>query len=208
VEQPGPDELPAVAWCRRSAWCGSISRRCWCEHPQETGAQRRLGKEDSHDTDTWKSTRRRLRLAVAGAVVLTALTATAAASASLPPERGASAVRRAAGARSPFPGFVLDRGRYRTIEASDLACGSPLRHQRRRPDHRRARQGRPRWHPDSESGFLRDARGRTVVVDVPGAKGTEAIKLNNRGQIAGSYGAAWRRRPRRRRASTATGGRR
>jgi hypothetical protein len=41
--------------------------------------------------------------------------------------------------------------------------------------------------PDSESGFLRDARGRTSVLDVPGAKGTEATKLNDRGQIVGFY---------------------
>jgi hypothetical protein len=41
--------------------------------------------------------------------------------------------------------------------------------------------------PDSESGFVRDARGKTTVFDVPGAKGTEAVKLNNRGQIVGFY---------------------
>jgi uncharacterized membrane protein len=41
--------------------------------------------------------------------------------------------------------------------------------------------------PDSESGFLRDQRGRLTVLDVPGAKGTEAARINDRGQIVGEY---------------------
>ncbi len=40
---------------------------------------------------------------------------------------------------------------------------------------------------DSESGFVRDRRGRFTVFDVPGARGTEAVKINNRGQVASSY---------------------
>jgi uncharacterized membrane protein len=41
--------------------------------------------------------------------------------------------------------------------------------------------------PDSESGFVRDQRGRTTVLDVPGAKGTEAVKVNDRGQVVGTF---------------------
>jgi probable HAF family extracellular repeat protein len=41
--------------------------------------------------------------------------------------------------------------------------------------------------PGSESGFVRDRRGRFSVFDVPGAKGTEANRINDRGQIVGEY---------------------
>jgi uncharacterized membrane protein len=36
-----------------------------------------------------------------------------------------------------------------------------------------------------ESGFIRDTRGRITTSDVPGAQGTEAYGINNRGQIVG-----------------------
>jgi hypothetical protein len=39
--------------------------------------------------------------------------------------------------------------------------------------------------PDSESGFVRDRRGRITVFGIPGAKGTEAARINDRGQIVG-----------------------
>jgi probable HAF family extracellular repeat protein len=41
--------------------------------------------------------------------------------------------------------------------------------------------------PDRESGFVRDGRGRISTFDVPGAKGTEAVKINDRHQIVGRY---------------------
>jgi hypothetical protein len=95
----------------------------------------------------------RLRLAVAGAVTLTALTTATSAAMAPPvqtstpqmsrPDPGTASSARSGDPTRPrtqFPGFVLDRGRYRTIEAAD-----------------------------------------------PGAKGTEAVKLNNRGQIVGFY---------------------
>jgi uncharacterized membrane protein len=34
---------------------------------------------------------------------------------------------------------------------------------------------------------VRDKRGRVTVLDIPGAKGTEAVKLNDRGQAVGEY---------------------
>jgi uncharacterized membrane protein len=44
-------------------------------------------------------------------------------------------------------------------------------------------------------GFLRDTRGRFRTIDVPGAKGTTASRINDRGQIAaGTYhGYVWRK---------------
>lgn len=36
-------------------------------------------------------------------------------------------------------------------------------------------------------GFLRDARGRFATIDLPGAKATVANRINDRGQIVGSY---------------------
>ena len=38
-----------------------------------------------------------------------------------------------------------------------------------------------------DHGFMRDRRGRITTIDVPGARGTAAQKINNRGQIAGVY---------------------
>jgi probable HAF family extracellular repeat protein len=122
----------------------------------------------------------RLRLAVA-AVVLTALTTAPAA---------AGTVRSGdpTGPRTQFPGFVLDRGRYRTIEAPEPGVWQfPFDiNDRGQISGEYVRVGADGI-PDSESGFLRDARGRTRVLDVPGAKGTEAVKLNNRGQVAGTF---------------------
>jgi probable HAF family extracellular repeat protein len=158
-----------------------------------------------------------LRLAMAGAVVGTVLTAAAVASSPTPMEvRAAGLARLVAGdpgsgpsagtglrarsgsstarsgdrngPRSPFPGFVLERGRYTTIEAADpgvLQYPFDI-NDRGQIAGESVRVGADGI-PDSESGFVRDKRGRTTVFDVPGAKGTEAVKLNNRGQIVGSF---------------------
>jgi uncharacterized membrane protein len=90
--------------------------------------------------------------------------------------------------RTQFPGFVLDRGRYRTIEAANPGAWQfPFDvNDRGQITGEYVRVG-PDGIPDSESGFVRDARGKTTVFDVPGAKGTEAVKLNNRGQVVGSF---------------------
>ncbi|MGH9249480.1 MAG: D-alanyl-D-alanine carboxypeptidase family protein [Acidimicrobiales bacterium] len=92
---------------------------------------------------------------------------------------GASATDRP---RSATPGFVLREGRYREFEAPSprveifpsgindrgYVTGEYIR-------------------PDRESGFVRDPRGRISTFDVPGARGTEAVKINDRRQIVGRY---------------------
>ncbi|MGH2473946.1 MAG: hypothetical protein ACRDIL_01675, partial [Candidatus Limnocylindrales bacterium] len=84
--------------------------------------------------------------------------------------------------RSATPGFVLSEGRYREFEAPDprvelfpsgindegYVTGEYIR-------------------PDRESGFIRDGRGKISTFDVPRAKGTEAVKINDRRQIVGRY---------------------
>ena len=105
---------------------------------------------------------------------------------------GAAGVRARSGdpsgPRTQFPGFVLDRGRYHSIEAPEpgvlqypfgINDGGQISGEY-------VRVGSDGI-PDSESGFLRDRRGRTTILNVPGAKGTEAVKVNNRGQVAGAF---------------------
>ena len=48
-------------------------------------------------------------------------------------------------------------------------------------------RGRLRRRHQGDHGFMRDRRGRITTIDVPGARGTAAQKINNRGQIAGVY---------------------
>jgi probable HAF family extracellular repeat protein len=146
---------------------------------------------------------RRLRLAAVGAVMLTATaTMTAAAAVEAPPVQslapqasrpgpGTGSTTRSNGTaspRSPFPGFVLERGRYTSIEAPDPNVWLfPFDiNNRGQLTGEYVRIG-PDGVPDSESGFVRDKRGRVTVLDVPGAKGTEAVKLNDRGQAVGEY---------------------
>jgi probable HAF family extracellular repeat protein len=84
--------------------------------------------------------------------------------------------------RSATPGFVLSDGRYRAFEApsprvelfpSGINDGGYVTGEYIRPDR--------------ESGFVRDGRGRISTFDVPGAEGTEAVKINDRRQIVGRY---------------------
>jgi hypothetical protein len=108
---------------------------------------------------------RRLRLAVAGAAVATVLTT---ATASTTP-------------RSQFPAFLLDRGSYTSFEAPDPDVRlNPLGINNRGVT----------TNPDSLSGRMytpTDRRGRITVFDIPGAKGTEAARINDRGQVVGLY---------------------
>jgi probable HAF family extracellular repeat protein len=122
---------------------------------------------------SWSRARR------AGASLAALGVAAAAASAAAPAPVEASAVDRP---RSATPGFVLSEGRYREFEAPSprvelfpsgindegYVTGEYIR-------------------PDRESGFVRDERGRISTFDVPGAKGTEAVKINDRRQIVGRY---------------------
>jgi probable HAF family extracellular repeat protein len=85
--------------------------------------------------------------------------------------------------RSPFPGFLLERGKATPIEADDPAVQVfPTGINNRgvivgeyvRPDVR-------------ESGLRRDPDGTITTFDVPGAAGTEATDINDRGIISGAY---------------------
>ncbi|MCT9075967.1 hypothetical protein [Streptomyces fulvoviolaceus] len=86
---------------------------------------------------------------------------------------------------APTPGyhaFVLDKGRYTSADSPDPAaqlCAFGI-------DHRGRVSGEYERATD-ESGFVRDPSGEVTVFDVPGAKGTEAIKINDRGEVVGHY---------------------
>jgi probable HAF family extracellular repeat protein len=95
----------------------------------------------------------RQRLAVAGAVVLTALTTA-----------GRYRTFRFPGARSTLAAKINDGGQI-TGTYSNTADD-------------------PRENP---TGFLRDARGRYTRIAVPGAVTTTAVGVNNRGQVVGQY---------------------
>jgi probable HAF family extracellular repeat protein len=132
--------------------------------------------------------RRRLRLAVAGAAVLTALTV-ATAAASPPTPRGAATAMGAArlGAdtrpRSLSPGFLLDRGRYTTIEAPGATGETGVRG----INNRGVIVGGARGGGRPDRGFLRDTRGRFTAIRYPGARSTLASKINDRGQVIGYF---------------------
>ena len=127
----------------------------------------------------------RLRLGVAGALVVTALAAgTAAASA---PAGATSARKPDATPRGLALAFLLDRGRYSSFEAADptveLFPGDINNRGQISGEYQRSDLVRI----TSESGLYRDPRGRITTFDVPGAKGTEAAKLNDLGEVAGNY---------------------
>ena len=83
---------------------------------------------------------------------------------------------------SPTPGFLLDRGRYTTIEiCGALVETAPLGINDRGEMAGAYEDGK------SDRGFMRDRRGRVPTIDVPGAQGTAAQKINNRSQITGVY---------------------
>jgi probable HAF family extracellular repeat protein len=152
--------------------------------------------------------RRRIRLAVAGAVVLTALTA-ATASASMPSAEGARAQETAGlapgsaarpghngggtgtrqDATSQFPGFVLDRGRYTTFDVPGATAGvTPTGINDFGQVVGKYNTGTSSSGAGaSEHGFLRDRRGRVTRIDLPGARSTATSRINDRGQIAGVY---------------------
>jgi hypothetical protein len=87
-------------------------------------------------------------------------------------------------------GFLRDdRGRFTRLDVPDAAGGTtqPVRLDDRgrivgnyRPG-AACRDAPPR-------GFLRDERGRYTTIHVPGARQTQALGINNRGQIVGDYG--------------------
>ena len=123
---------------------------------------------------SWSTGRR-----AAGSLAALAVASTMVTVAATPAPAEASAAARP---RSATPGFVLSEGRYQEFEAPDpsvelfpsgindegYVTGEYIR-------------------PDRESGFVRDPRGKISTFDVPGAKGTEAVKINDRRQIVGRY---------------------
>jgi probable HAF family extracellular repeat protein len=84
--------------------------------------------------------------------------------------------------QSQIPGFLLDRGRYTTIEIRNARVETaPLGINDRGDIAGAYDDGK------GDHGFMRDRRGRIITIDVPGARGTTAQKINNRGQITGVY---------------------
>jgi probable HAF family extracellular repeat protein len=142
--------------------------------------------------------RRRLRLAVAGAVMLTSLTAaTAAAAPTLLGGQAPAMTRPGASpdqdprAGSPPPGFLWERGRFKPVAIprglEDLAPQgiAPIG-----INDRGQIVGTYGVLDVDTHGFLLDRRGprgRFTKVDVPGAKGTQPQGINDRGQIVGKY---------------------
>ena len=142
---------------------------------------------------------RRLRLAVAGAVVVTALTVTGA-GASVPTSMGGADARlgrlgagvspttsRPADSstrpRTPIPGFLLDRGRITKFDAPQ-ASGETA------PSSINNHGQIVGAYVDADvtyHGFLRDKAGRFTTIDIPGAKGTSLYRINDRGQLVGRY---------------------
>ena len=114
--------------------------------------------------------RRRPRLAIAAAVAFAGLTATmAGASVQSPP--------------GLLRGFLVDRGRYTPI-------ASPAAGVRLVPlgiNDRSQMVGEYIVDDRQERGFVRDRQGRVTPFDFPGALATAPEKINNRGQIVGSY---------------------
>jgi probable HAF family extracellular repeat protein len=100
---------------------------------------------------------------------------------STPSPRG-TGQRTGPGPLGPFPGFRLDRGGSTAFEAPEPGVLLiPL-------DVNNFGQITGEYiRPDSESGFVRDRRGRFTIFDVPGAMGTEAAKINDLGQVAGNF---------------------
>jgi hypothetical protein len=122
----------------------------------------------------------RLRLAVAGAVVLTALTAatTAAAATTMGEHADASP-------RSLTPGFLLDRGRYTTLEVP----GATVETAASGINNRGQIVGVRLEADETFRGFVLE-RGRFRTFAAPGAAITFLADINNRGQIVGATASA------------------
>jgi hypothetical protein len=144
--------------------------------------------------------RGRLGVLVAGSLVVMALT-TATAAASAPTPMGAAAdltrVRASYTAtswdgsstrpRTGVPGFLLDRGRYTPVAIPRrLAATAPQGIVPTGINDRHQIVGEYIDDGLMSRGFLLDKGGRFTRIDVPGALGTNAAKINNRGQIVGA----------------------
>ena len=138
--------------------------------------------------------RRRLGVLVAGAVVVSALTATTAAAAPPGPMAAPAAGPArpdpgpATGAGRPAPGFLLERGRFTPVvpppgqeDFAPLGLGPTDLN-----DRRHIVGSYDDVAADATRGFLLK-RGRLTTVHVPGAMSSQAQGINNRGQIVGVY---------------------
>jgi hypothetical protein len=128
----------------------------------------------------------RVRLAVAGALALTTITMATA---------GATAGTRQRIDDRPHtaaPGFLLERGRYRTFDVPDARVGtSPGAINNRGQIVGKYNDGTTSTGPGaSEHGFLRDRNGTYTRIDLPGARATAANSINDLGQIVGAYRVA------------------
>jgi probable HAF family extracellular repeat protein len=83
--------------------------------------------------------------------------------------------------RPPLHGFLLDRGRYTTIDVPKASSTTPFG-----ISDRGRVVGLYMDAGNKPHGFLLD-RGRYTTIDVAGATGTGATGINNRGQIVGVY---------------------
>jgi probable HAF family extracellular repeat protein len=153
--------------------------------------------------------RRGLRLAVAGAAVVTALTV-ATAGASAPPvetqapqtprlelgpspsaaaatgSSAATALGRTVGSGdtrpcTPVPGFLLDRGRLGRIDVPGAAQTQAVG-----VNNLGRVVGEYQNSDGTYHGFLWH-KGRFVTIDLPGAAATSLVDINDRGQILGAY---------------------
>ena len=142
---------------------------------------------------------RRLRLVIAGAVVVTALT-TATAGAALPPANGGAATADAPQPRRPataLAGFVYHQGRFGRGVYTPLreVPGAAITAHLGINDHGQitgnyidaADIPNPDGTFDTGHGFVQDGRGHTTSFDAPGALITLPNGINDHCQITGAY---------------------
>jgi probable HAF family extracellular repeat protein len=115
----------------------------------------------------------RRHLAIAGAVVLAALT-TASAAAAVPADTRP---------HTPLPAFVLDKGRFTGFDAP----GAVMQTGAAAINNLGKITGNFIDADDAYHGFLRDRRGRFTTIDMPGALATQPSDLNDLDQIVGTY---------------------
>jgi hypothetical protein len=128
--------------------------------------------------------RRRRLVAIAGAVVLAALTTPAAAM----PLTEATTARADTRPRTPLPAFILDKGRYAGFDAP----GAVMQTGAAAINNFGRIAGN---YVDADSayhGFLRDRRGRFTTIDMPGAMATQPTDMNDLDQVVGYYSTAAR----------------
>jgi probable HAF family extracellular repeat protein len=119
-------------------------------------------------------------LAIAGAVVLAALTTPAAAAMPLTEAATARADTRP---RTPLPAFVLEKGRYTGFDAP----GAVMQTGAAAINNFGRIAGNYVDADAAYHGFLRDRRGRFTTIDMPGAMATQPSDMNDLDQIVGTY---------------------